>query len=168
MAKIKSVEMSVDEICEDIQNDYEKTLTRRLLGLFIENGYSYLVSATNQKRIYCYIRKSKETLIINKETYADRQADGGFSLQIRITAKKSYEGLDGFSENIRSQILGARECKAPYCCNCGNHYAFEYNKELYKKCHMLCDNYMFSHPQPSDEESIMTIIRNKFTPKRAK
>lgn len=72
--------MTIDEICSDLSDEFEKSLTERLLSFFEGNGFTYIVSAINTNRIYCYIRKSKESLIINKKTYEDRRtADTRFS-----------------------------------------------------------------------------------------
>lgn len=161
MSGIRSIPLSIPEICADIENGFERVLTARLLELFVDRGKGYLVSATNPKRIYCYVRKSRETMIINKETYIDRQIDGGYSLQIRITAADTYAALDGLSENVRSRILNGRNCKMPYCCNCGHWYQFEHNGVSYRKCHMLCDNYSFSHILEQDTDSILAILTNE-------
>lgn len=166
MGSIKSIDMTIDEICSDIENEFEKSLTEQILNFFAANGYTYLVSATNPQRIYCYIRKSKESLIINKKTYADRQEDCGYSLQIRVTSQKSYTELDKLSENVRANIIGGRDCKAPNCCNCGNHYSFSYNETPYRKCHMLCDNYLFSNLTEADISSVFMLIENEIKPKQ--
>lgn len=161
MGSIKSIEMTIPEICSDITDVFEKTLTQQLLEYFSQNGYTYLVSATNPKRIYCYIKKSKETMIINKETYLDRLSNGGYSIQLRITSPKTYASLDHYSSSIRNQILNGKNCKSPHCCNCGHWYEFDYNGTSYKKCHMLCDNYSFSNLTEQDVESLFSIIANE-------
>ncbi len=166
MGSIKSIPMTIPEVCSDIADAFERSLTERLLTLFSEEAAGYLVSATNPKRVYCYIRKSKESAIINKETYQDRQADGGYSLQIRITSAKTYQELDKYTENVRAQILDGRDCKMPRCCNCGHWYTFEHHGAAYRKCHMLCDNYAFSHLHEEDADAIFAIIRNEFPKKK--
>lgn len=159
--------MTIEQCCEGMSNEFERELVRDILTMFVEKGYSYLVSAINPDRIYCYIRKSKETLIINKTTYIDRLADNGFSIQIRITSKQSYETLNALSDNTRSCILNGRDCKAPYCCNCGHEYHFEYNNEKYMKCHMLCDNYMLYNLTSADRASIFRLIENEMPAPRS-
>lgn len=168
MAQIKSIPMTIEQCCEGMANEFERELLKDILEWFDGKGFTYLVSATNPDRIYCYIKKSKETLIVNKKTYADRLASGGFSVQIRITSQQSFDMLSDLSDNVRGCIINGRNCKAPHCCNCGNEYRFEYNDKQYRKCHMLCDNFMLCNLSQADKASVFALIENEAAAMRRK
>lgn len=168
MGQIRSIPMTIEQCGEAVENEFERELLTDILKLFVGNGFTYLVSATNPDRIYCYIKKSRETLIINKKTYADRLADGGFSIQLRITSQRSFERLGDLSDNVRSCILNGRDCKSPHCCNCGHEYRFEYDDRQYRKCHMLCDNFMLYKLSQTDRDSVFSLIENEITELRGK
>ena len=161
MGQIKSIPMTIAQCSENMANGMERELLQDILELFTSRGFTYLVSATNPDRIYCYVKKSRETLIINKKTYVDRLADNGFSVQIRITSPKSFETLNALSDNVRGCIVNGRDCKSPHCCNCGHEYRFVYGDKPYRKCHMLCDNFMLHHLSPSDKDSVLSLIENE-------
>jgi len=157
---IRDVDMSVNDICSSIAgDDVAKNLTRDILNLFTGMGLTYKVRERDNKlRIYCYIKKSKEALIIN--TIGDKQ--GVFAIQMRIADKTVFGKLDNYSENVRESILSrSRNCRDPFCCNCGSAYVFNHNDKKYRKCHMLCDNFMLYNLNNDDAASILNIITSE-------
>jgi len=108
-------------------------------------------------RIFCYIKKSKEALIINPIG----KNFGSFELQLRIKSRNTLDKLESFSQNIINQILMSKDCRGPYCCYCGSEYSFTYNGKVYRKCHMLCDNFTFRNLKYEDIDSIIGIVQNE-------
>lgn len=67
---IHEITLSIDEICEWIPDDSDQQLTRSILEMFEKYDLIYKINTDDERlRIYCYIKKSKETLIINTEGY---------------------------------------------------------------------------------------------------
>jgi hypothetical protein len=157
---VRDVILSIDNICNSIVNDETaKNLTNKILTLFCDMGLTYKTKERDNKyRVYCYIKKSKEALIIN--TIGDKH--GVFELQLRIKDKTVFEKLGDFSENIKDAILNrSRNCKHPHCCNCGSEYVFTHNNKKYRKCHMLCDNFLLYNLNADDVESVLDIIKSE-------
>ena len=150
---------SLSEVYESIANSFEKDITEKIVNLFIKNGLTYKIKLgyKNMYRIFCYIRKSKEALIINPVG----KNFGPYELQIRIKNKNTLKNLETFSANLRNQILNNKDCKAPYCCNCGSEYQFMYLGKKYYKCHMLCDNFTFRNLKTEDIKTIISIIQDE-------
>ena len=62
---IHEITLSIDEICEWIPDDSDQQLTRSILEMFEKYDLTYKINTDDERlRIYCYIKKSKETLII--------------------------------------------------------------------------------------------------------
>lgn len=159
---VKQVELAADEILSSIDDAIGRNLTQKILSAFDDNGLTYKIRTawkpknTDEKdyRIFCYVKKSKEALIINTRDYDF----GCFSMQLRITDKSTFEHLDEYSENVRNGFLNGGICRAPNCSNDGSEYVFTYQGETYRKCHMLCGNFWFRNLCEEDLNSIMHII----------
>ncbi len=134
-------------------------MTKKIIDLFTTNGLTYKIKIGygNVHRIFCYIKKSKEALIINPIG----KNFGPFELQIRIKNRNTLEKFKSFSTNVRNKMLSGKDCLAPYCCNCGSEYRFKYFGKAYHKCHMLCDNFIFNNLKNQDIDSIMDIIQDE-------
>jgi len=165
------IEISPEQYIEKIADDdiVGKKLALQILNEFQDNGLTYKVKTNDnmQLRAYCYIKKSKEAMILGTRGY---KSDGTFEIQIRILDKTTFNKLDEYSDSVRNWILSApRNCRAPHCCNCGSEYKFIYQEKEYQKCHMLCDNFIFHHLNEEDIPSIMDIVRREIVfgkPKR--
>ena len=143
----------------------EIKLTLSILRAFIDRGYSYQ-ARTNWKpkhspepdsyRVFCYIRKSKETLIINTK-HTDTKA---LLLQIRMLDPSIFDHLNEYSDTIQRQILlDSTDCKH---CGCSDKaYAFQYKNRAYRKCHMLCENFRLHAQTDDDVQSIMDIVQRE-------
>lgn len=150
-------QMTPKEICDWIDNPSDANLTCNILEMFLKYDLSYKVrSDGTMLRIYCYIKKSKEAMIINTRGYNS----GTFDIQLRITNPATLNQLDVYSERIREQILNApKNCLG--CCHCNREYVFTYRGKQYRKCHMLCDNFSFFCLSEEDRESLLRIIRDE-------
>jgi len=58
-------------------------------------------------------------------------------------------------------MLTSKDCRAPYCCNCGSEYQFTYRGKAYHTCHMLCDNFAFNNLKYEDIDSIIGILQDE-------
>ena len=156
MAVVNSIEMSKEEICNLMNSESYRDFTANILDTFTDNGLTYKVSKT--KRIYCYIKKSKEALIINPNSYSD----GEYSIQLRIKNAETFAKLESLTENVRNQILfNSGNCKMPGCWGCNTEYVFEYAGSEYRKCSMLCDNFHFSKLEKDDFKCILAMIKDE-------
>ena len=117
MAK-NDIDVSINEVYESIEDTIAKEMTKKIINLFIENGLTYKIKIGygNVYRIFCYIKKSKEALIIN----TIGKNFGPFELQLRIKNKSTLEKLESFSTNVRDMILSGKDCFGQRCCNCGS------------------------------------------------
>ncbi len=162
---VKTVHLTPEEIAATLSDSHEKKMTVASLNAFLENGLTYQTRTTwkpkastepDSFRVFCYIKKSKEAMILNTKYYDT----SSFLLQIRILNSSTFEKLDDYSVNIRSQIL-----HAPYDCkNCGcseKAYVFTYSGLEYRKCHMLCGNFRFCIQNDEDIDSVMDIIHRE-------
>lgn len=158
MAK-NDIDVSINEVYESIEDTIAKEMTKKIINLFIDNGLTYKIKIGygNVYRIFCYIKKSKEALIIN----TIGKNFGPFELQLRIKNKSTLEKLESFSTNVRDMILSGKDCFGQRCCNCGSEYKFSYLKKEYRKCHMLCDNFYFRNLKLEDIDSIMDIMQDE-------
>lgn len=162
---VKTADLTPEEIAATLNNSYEKKMTLAVLHAFLANGLTYQTktawkpknsAAPDSYRVFCYIKKSKEAMILNTEYYDD----GSFLLQVRILDSSTFDKLDELSENIRNQILHAYyDCK-----NCGcseKAYVFQHEGHEYRKCRMLCGNFRLSVRNDEDIESVMDIINRE-------
>lgn len=158
MAK-NDVSISLNEVFESIDDTVAREMTEKILNLYIANGLTYKVKIGygNVYRIFCYIKKSKEALIVNPIG----KNFGPFELQMRIKSRNTLDNLKLFSSNVINQILASKDCRAPYCCNCCSEYKFTYKDKAFSKCHMLCDNFTFRNLKREDIDSIIDIIQDE-------
>ena len=167
---VQFVEMSIDEVCEKIKNMSDRKLTARILNTFIDNGLTYKVKEAygchedinrDMYRIYCYVKKSKETMIINTKGYAGIEHGGEFVIQLRITNPMILENIGLYTKNIRSIFLNGRDCMLPNCYDCKKWYRFHYNDKNYQKCGMLCSNFNFLNLSENDHDDLVSIVNEE-------
>lgn len=66
---IHEIVLTIDEICKWIPDDSDQKLTRSILEMFGKYDLTYKIRTDDERlRIYCYIKKSKETLAGNAGT----------------------------------------------------------------------------------------------------
>jgi len=153
------IAVTVDEVIESISDPVSREISERILRLFADNGLTYRIKTGygNVYRIFCYIRKSKEALIINPIG----KNFGPFELQMRIKRQDTLDSLELFSPNVVRQILASKDCAGPFCVNCGSEYRFTYKGKPYRKCHMLCDNFVFRRLTDEDIDSVVSIVKSE-------
>lgn len=150
---IHEITLTIDEICAWISDASDAKLTKSILEMFLKYELTYKIRTDDERlRIYCYVKKSKETLIINTKGYRY----GVFDIQMRITNRALLEKLDEYSPNIREQILHADNCRK--CWNCGKEYVFTYQGTEYRKCCMLCNNFTFHRFTEDDCDTLLKMI----------
>lgn len=150
---IHEIVLTIDEICKWIPDDSDQKLTRSILEMFGKYDLTYKIRTDDERlRIYCYIKKSKETLIINTKGHRY----GEFDIQMRITNPAILEKLHEYTDNIRDQIIHADNCRK--CWNCGKEYVFAYQGTEYRKCCMLCDNFTLHRFSPEDCDVVLQMI----------
>ena len=157
---IHEIALSIDEICDFIPNISDHELTRSILEMFNKYDLTYKVRTAYKAhpddeehlRIYCYIKKSKEMLIINSKHYKC----GDFGIQMRITNPTLLKKVNEYPQNIREQIIQSIPCVN--CLNCGKEYVFTYRGAEYRKCCMLCNNFTFHQFNDEDRETILRMI----------
>lgn len=166
---VQVISLSDEELLNTQTSDIDKKIIAEVLGLFRNMGHSIKIRTQwkakddmrpDAFRVFCYIGKSKESVIINTRSY-----EGScFMLQIKIRNLSTLENLDLLSENIQSQIINARPCRS---CGCPEKaYAFSFNGQTYRKCHMLCDNFQLSHFSEEDVDSVIRIVKSELMPKK--
>lgn len=169
---VKTVGLSPEELTATLNDPYEKRMALAALHAFASNGLGYQTRTTwkpkgytgpDSYRVFCYIKKSKEAMILNTEYYDT----GSFLLQIRIQDASTFDKLDAYSENIRNQILHAQyDCKD---CGCSEKaYVFQHAGHQYRKCHMLCGNFRLCVKSDEDVDSVMDIINREISFGRSK
>ena len=170
---VRPVDVSHDDIVATLENPVDRKIALAILQAFANNELTYQartmykpsnIVEPDDYRVFCYIKKSKEALIINTKW------DNLFRLQVRILNQSTFEKLDEYSENIKNQILNAGDCGN---CPCKKKvtYDFAYKGKQYKKCHMICNNFWFCNFNENDIDSIIDIIKREIeygNPKRAK
>lgn len=172
---VKQVDLTPEELSEALSSPIDKKILLSILQKFTDNGLTYKIRtkwkpendiSPDDYRVFCYIKKSKEALIINTSAYNTNT----FLLQVRILDRSTFDRLDDYTENIRNQIVNA-----PYNCkNCGcsdKAYIFTYKNHTYRKCHMICGNFSLCNFAQEDVDSIMDIINREIIfgkPKHAK
>lgn len=151
--------LSVDEVLETIVDPDVRAMTGSIARLFADQGLAVKVKRGygDVHRIFCHVRKSRETVILNPIG----KNFGPFEVQVRIENPQTLQQLELLSDRVINCILGAKDCKAPYCCNCGSEYRFTHQGVAYRKCHMLCDNFTLRGLKPEDGDSVLHIIRQE-------
>ncbi len=151
--------LTVEDVLETISDPVVRDMTGSIACLFSENGLTVKVKRGygDVYRLFCHIRKSRETAIVNPVG----KNFGPFEVQVRVENPQTLQQLDLLSDRIRKGILGAKDCKAPYCCNCGSAYRFTHQGVAYRKCHMLCDNFTLRGLQPEDRESLLLLMQSE-------
>lgn len=157
--------MNQDEILSVINGKLNKKIAKCILEEFAEKGLTYKVTLVHGDyyRIYCFIKKSKEALVINSEP--DKNV---FEIQFRIKDWRTFDKLDNYSDNIRGIILlNSTPCRAPisegrYCrTSCPTMYQFIYRGKEYRLCHMLCSNFKLTNLVNEDIDSFLDIIKRE-------
>jgi len=162
-------------IVTDIEVQAAKDAARAILRRFDEANRPIKVKhlfpeePCGYYRVQCFVKKSKEAVIINTKTDdGHKNTIGGMNVQLRIENRDTLTKLDEMSDNIRDQILGAGNCR--HCCTkCeGKQYSFAYKGTDYLKCHFICSNFRFSSFEAGDLPSLMRILGGEIDRKRAK
>lgn len=160
----------LDDILTDINSDVAKKTARQIIRLFDEAGLTIKVKhifpmkPTAYYRVLCFIKKSKETVIINtKQDNGPAGVVEGMNIQLRIENENSFTTLDDLTENIRRQILNASDCRfcSPKCD--GKRYIFTYHGTEYTKCQMLCSNFRLRVTDENDINSIIKLVGLEIT-----
>lgn len=162
---LQQLDLCEDEIVNQIEGKTNKRLVQLILDSYNEYGLTYKVreswvpkdSDKKYYRIFLYIKKSKEALIINTGSYSGE----GFSIQLRIKNRSVLNNIGFLSQNVRNSILNATDCRAPNCSNDGCEYVFYYQGKEYRKCHMICSCFFFRKIEDEDVDCLMEIIRNE-------
>lgn len=142
---------------ENINDETGKTITAEILNLYQDNGLTFKIKDDGSRyRIFCYIKKSKESVIIGTKDCRKH-----FIVQLRITDRTVLNNLDDFSENIRNGMFNGPDCRGLNCRNCETVYVFNYRNNEYRKCHTLLCNFIFFNLQNQDIASLMGIIKNE-------
>lgn len=154
-----NIEITLDEVINCISKQIDKDITKEIIDIFKNNGYTYKIKVGygNVYRIFCYFRKSKESIIIN----TIGKGFTPFSIQIRIENEETFHIFHELSRNILQQIISSKNCVKELCCNCGKEYIFSIDNKKYRKCCMLCDNFTISNFSSNDIESIIRIIKSE-------
>jgi len=154
---INAPDKSIEEICENISDETGRKLAAEILRLFTDHGFTYKVKDDGRRyRVYCNIKKSKETLILGT---MDMRKD--FIVQLRVTDRSILGKLDELSENVRNRMLSGPDCRGEACRDCAAKYVFEYGGREYRKCHALMCNFIFHNPVEEDIPSILSLIGNE-------
>lgn len=154
---VNTLDQAVDKDCvERILNIFHDAgLTIKVKHLFPDTPNAYY-------RILCFIKKSAESVIINTRTDLGKEGViDGLSIQIRIVNKNTFEMLEQFTESIRSQIIGANECR--FCsekCD-GKRYEFAYAGTEYTKCQYLCSNFRLTVHDEKMVDDVVSIIKDE-------
>jgi hypothetical protein len=158
----------LEKIIENIDQKLEKD-SIKLIVKYFENAnlkitvkHLFYDKPCAYYRILCFIKKSKESVIINtKNDLGKSGVTDGMIIQLRIENKETLSNFNEFTENIRKQILEGNNCG--YCskkCE-GKRYTFMHNNKEYVKCYMLCSNFRFRIYDEEDFKNLMEIIQNE-------
>ena len=150
-------------IFADIKKKTEKEFIREIINRFKEKGLPIKARYMFPKkplisfyRGLCFIKKSNATVVI------DARKDCNFTIYIRIENRKTLDKLSEFTDNIRNQILNARDCTDPNSKDCkGKIYIFNFNGHKYIKCISISCNFKFNNISKSDFTNIMDIINGE-------
>jgi hypothetical protein len=155
-----------DEILSAISNPVDLSIVEKILSEFTIYGFTYKARkeyaprdwiGERGYRIFCYIKKGKEGLIINTNGWHVES----IWLQVRILNNDTFKKIGEYSENIRNSFLNARDCEM-HSDECGiRAYTFQYQGKVYRKCHMICDVFGFRNLTEQDIPSIMDIVQGE-------
>lgn len=158
----------LDAIIADIDGETAKKTARQIIKLFDEAGLTIKVKhifplkPSAYYRVLCFIKKSKETVIINtKQDNGPLGVAEGMNIQLRIEDGDSFTKLDDLTENIRGQILNAGDCR--FCsskCD-GKRYVFTHHGTEYIKCQYLCNNFRLTVADEHDVGSITKLVEHE-------
>ena len=162
----KAVDLSeefMETFLATIDGENGKEIVRQIVRRFIDCELPVKTKQYDQScmektyRILCFTKKSAEAVIINNRGMG-REC---MSIQVRINDRDILNKIDGFNQNIKDQILNAKNCE--YCSsNCEDKkYVFTYQTNEYVKCHFLCFNFFFQNMGSNDIDGIMYIINNE-------
>ena len=164
-----------ESIMDDLAQTIDKVCVERILSIFHEAGLTIKVkhlfpdTPNAYYRILCFIKKSAESVIINTRTDLGKEGViNGLSIQIRIANKSTFDKLEQFTDSIRSQIVGANECR--FCsgkCE-GKRYEFAYAGTKYTKCQYLCSNFRLTVHDENTVDDVVNIIKDEVEYKNAK
>ena len=146
-----------------INGEGEKEIVRQIVKRFVDCGLPvktkqyHMACMQGYFRILCFVKKSYEAVIINNKG----MGRDGMSIQIRIDDRSTFDRIDGFSPNIKNQILNARSCG--FCSSkCeGKKYIFTHQGSEYVKCHIFSNNFFFENVGKDDICSIMDIVNGE-------
>ena len=164
-----------ESIMDDLDQTIDKVCVERILSIFHEAGLTIKVkhlfpdTPNAYYRILCFIKKSAESVIINTRTDLGKEGViNGLSIQIRIANKGTFDMLEQFTDSIRSQIVGANECR--FCsAKCeGKRYEFAYAGTKYTKCQYLCSNFRLTVHDEETVDDVVSIIKDELAYKNAK
>ncbi|MFA7672906.1 MAG: hypothetical protein WCY62_03525 [Clostridia bacterium] len=167
MSKAMEIVDNTPELLETVlltfNTDSEKELARKIVRLFLDNGFPVKVKQYYQAcmqgtyRILCLIKKGTEAVIINNKG----MGRDGVSFQVRFDDRSIFEKLDSLSENVRNQIINAANCG--YCSTkCDNKkYIFTYQGQKYVKCRFLCNNFTFQNLNTEENNDLLDIVNNE-------
>lgn len=164
-----------ERVMDDLDQTIDKVCAERILSIFCDAGLTIKVkhlfpdTPNAYYRVLCFIKKSAESVIINTRTDLGKKGVvNGLSIQIRIVNKNTFDMLEQFTESIRSQIIGADECR--FCSEkCEEkRYEFAYTGTKYIKCRYLCSNFRLTVHDEKTVDDVITIIKNELAYKNAK
>lgn len=164
---IKTLDTSpglLEDIFSNIGGQPGRDLTRQIIQRFTDVELPIKVKCHEYGmpwawyRISLFVQNRAETVIISTKSGYGKNAAEGLHLQIRITNHRTFDKLDEFSQNIRSQIINGRECVyCPVGCK-GSDCVFTYQGKEYVKCKNIGANFKFKSIEENDITSILTIV----------
>jgi hypothetical protein len=150
-------------ILSKINKQIEKDFFQKIISRFKEEDLiikvRYMLPNKPDRsfyRVFCYIKKGTEALTIDG-------GSEGLSLRIRIVNQKIFfDKLSEYTENIRNQILNAKDCINYNKDECeGKVYIFNYNGLEYMKCKHIIYNFCFTNINKYDFANIMEILNRE-------
>ena len=149
--------ISIADMCQNIDDESGKTITAEIVKLFQENGLTCKIKDNGSRyRIFCYLKKSRESVILGTR---DNRKE--FLVQLRITDRSVLGRLDELPGNIRNCMLNGPNCKESCFRKCETVYVFNYHDKEYHKCQALICNFIFKDLQNEDIASLLGLIQNE-------
>ena len=150
-------------ILANIRKKNEEEYFHKVISLFNEKGFTIKVKhmlpnkpLRSFYRIFFFIKKSDATVVI------DAKKDCDLTIYIRLLNHKILNKLSDFTDNIRNQILIAKDCSAPDSIDCKDKmYRFTFNNKYYIKCMSISCNFEFTNINKNDFENIIDIINEE-------
>ena len=150
-------------ILANIEKKTEEGYFNKIINLFNEKGLTIKVKYMFPKkpsvsfyRVFCFIKKSDATVVI------DAKKDCDLTIYIRLKNHKFLDKLSDFTDNIRNQILTAKDCSAPDSVDCKDKmYRFTFNNKRYIKCMSISCNFKFTNISKNDFSNIIDIINEE-------